>query len=416
MSIIPTTANRRNDARRRLTNVLCALALSWLLSASCLRAETLEIESPGNNANSFLIPAYAFDRGNARTFTSSWADAEPMVAFGGESPIVIEYDIDFPVTAEYALSINYAAADARPVQLFLDGKNAGTCCRSATGSWNTSGAQWESMTTLTIAQGKHTLKLQREGAFPHVVSLKFASSVALPEGWKQLRPNARALDSPPPVPAYVRYTADKVDTAALRRAIVDLMETFGAAYPRGGEYLKQLDGFESQAASSVGTTADVSQQRTTALAALRRRALLIDNPVVDFDKLLLIKRAANAPSLGLPRNWQSNSSLPHTGYDDEIATHSLAEEDGELLTLFKPADGRFVGDLDLHFDANRMLFSMPGDKGRWQVFEIGADGSGLRQLTGEQPDVDSYDACYLPSGQIVFTSTACFAGVPCVYG
>jgi len=272
------------------------------------------------------------------------------------------------------------------------------------------------MTTLTIAQGKHTLKLQREGAFPHVVSLKFASSVALPEGWKQLRPNARALDSPPPVPAYVRYTADKVDTAALRRAIVDLMETFGAAYPRGGEYLKQLDGFESQAASSVGTTADVSQQRTTALAALRRRALLIDNPVVDFDKLLLIKRAANAPSLGLPRNWQSNSSLPHTGYDDEIATHSLAEEDGELLTLFKPADGRFVGDLDLHFDANRMLFSMPGDKGRWQVFEIGADGSGLRQLTGEQPDVDSYDACYLPSGQIVFTSTACFAGVPCVYG
>ena len=40
----------------------------------------------------------------------------------------------------------------------------------------------------------------------------------------------------------------------------------------------------------------------------------------------------------------------------------------------------------------------------------------MRQLTGEQPDVDSYDACYLPDGRILFTSTACFIGVPCVYG
>ncbi len=378
-----------------------ATILSWLLFASVLWAQAPDegTELAANSANSFLIPAYAFERGNAKTFTTSWADAGPMVAFGGDSPIVIEYDIDFPVTAEYALSINYAAADARPVQLFLDGKNVGTCCRTATGSWNTSGAAWESTATLTIAQGKHTLKLQREGAFPHVVALQFASSVALPEGWQLVRPNARTLDSPPPVSAYVRYTADHVDTAALRRAIVDLMETLGAGYPRGGEYLKQLDALEGQAVSSLGTSADVSKQRTTALAALRRQALLVDNPVVDFDKLLLVKRAANAPSLGLPRNWESNSSLPHKGYDDEIVTHSLADEDGDLTTLFKPVDGRFVGDLDLHFDADRMLFSMPSDEGRWQVFEIGADGSGLRQLTGEQPDVDSYDACYLPTAR-----------------
>jgi len=59
---------------------------------------------------------------------------------------------------------------------------------------------------------------------------------------------------------------------------------------------------------------------------------------------------------------------------------------------------------------------MPGDNGHWQVFEIRSDGSGLRQLTGEQPDVDSYDACYLPNGKIVFTSTACFQAVPCTGG
>jgi formylglycine-generating enzyme required for sulfatase activity len=418
MSIVPTKVKGRHAALRLSANVLCALVLSWLLPATCIWAQTTdqEKESSVNPANSFLIPAFAFDRGNAKTFTTSWADAGPMVAFGGDSPVVIEYDIDFPATAEYALSINYAAADARPVQLFLDGKSVGMCCRTATGGWNTSGAKWESTTTLTITEGKHTLKLQREGAFPHVVSLKFESRVKFPEGWQLVRPNARTLDSPPPVPSYVRYTVDSVDAAALRRGIVDLMETFGSQYSRGGEYLKQLDVLEDRAESSTNNSAEVSKAQTESLVALRRQALLVDNPLLDFDRLLLIKRAANAPSLGLPRNWESNSSLPHNGYDDEIAIHSLADEDNELATLFKPADGRFVGDLDLHFDADRMLFSMPGDQGRWQVFEISADGSGLRQLTGEQPDVDSYDACYLPSGKIIFTSTACFIGVPCVYG
>jgi len=49
--------------------------------------------------------------------------------------------------------------------------------------------------------------------------------------------------------------------------------------------------------------------------------------------------------------------------------------------------------VDLRYDASKMLLSMRGPNGRWQVFEMGAGGSSPRQLTGEQPDVDSYDAC-----------------------
>ncbi len=73
--------------------------------------------------------------------------------------------------------------------------------------------------------------------------------------------------------------------------------------------------------------------------------------------------------------------------------------------------------MDLNFDADKMLFSMPGSNGRWQIWEIKADGTGLRQVTlGEEPDVDNYDPCYLPDGRIIFGSTACFHGVPCVGG
>jgi len=65
----------------------------------------------------------------------------------------------------------------------------------------------------------------------------------------------------------------------------------------------------------------------------------------------------------------------------------------------------------------RLLFSSVGSHNRWQIFELKADGTGLRQVTPtDQADFDNYDPCYLPSGKIIFGSTACFHGVPCVGG
>ena len=55
--------------------------------------------------------------------------------------------------------------------------------------------------------------------------------------------------------------------------------------------------------------------------------------------------------------------------------------------------------------------------GRWQIYELGVDGRGLRQVSSDDPaDVDNYDPCYLPDGRIIFCSTRCFQGVPCVGG
>ena len=35
---------------------------------------------------------------------------------------------------------------------------------------------------------------------------------------------------------------------------------------------------------------------------------------------------------------------------------------------------------------------------------------------GEEEDIDNYDACYLPDGRIIYDSTACYVGIPCVFG
>jgi len=119
----------------------------------------------------------------------------------------------------------------------------------------------------------------------------------------------------------------------------------------------------------------------------------------------------------LPQNWQGNCALPRNRYDNEIAILSLERPVGRLRAVYKPEKDWFVGDVDLHFDGGKMLFSMPGSHDRWQIWEIGLDGSGLRQVTpGEHVDVDNYDACYLADERIIFDSTRCFQGIPCVGG
>ena len=89
---------------------------------------------------------------------------------------------------------------------------------------------------------------------------------------------------------------------------------------------------------------------------LRAEALLA-NPLLDFRRLLLIKRKED--HLGLPQNWQGNCALPKSGYDNEIATLDLKDVAAGPKTLFRPVKNVFVGDVDLHWNAGKMLFRCP---------------------------------------------------------
>jgi len=198
-----------------------------------------------------------------------------------------------------------------------------------------------------------------------------------------------------------KHSGPDITVESLRRAVKDLAASFPDKYTKGAAYLARLD--------ALAKTPDEAK-----LTALAREALLA-NPLLSFDKLLLIKRASG--SNFLPRNWLSNTAIRKTGHTNEIAVLSPVSPDGELTTVFRPEKGVFVGDVDLHFDGTKMLFSMPNAKGEWQVHEVKVDGTGLRQVTpSEQPDVSNYDPCYLPDGNIMYTSTANMQGVPCIGG
>jgi hypothetical protein len=75
-----------------------------------------------------------------------------------------------------------------------------------------------------------------------------------------------------------------------------------------------------------------------------------------------------------------------------------------VSALTKFTDG-YVADCEVSFDGRRVLFARRGGETDpwWHICEIGADGTGLRQLTkGPYHDVQPN---YLPDGRIIFSSS-----------
>lgn len=214
---------------------------------------------------------------------------------------------------------------------------------------------------------------------------------------------------------------DLVDVPALGRAIEDL----AASDPQGcgrqraawSERLAEFAPLVPALKAGVAAGDESNVQRARSLVALKAEVLL-SNPVLGtFDDVLFVRRRITHSHLGLPANWEGNSSLPTTGWDNEIARFSWRDLRAGRQTVYAPDGGRFVGDLRLHYAADRLLFSMPGANGRWQVFEMSLEEPRPVELPLiVEPDVDNYDACYLPDGDLLFTSTAPFTGVPCVTG
>ncbi|HUS71557.1 MAG TPA: SUMF1/EgtB/PvdO family nonheme iron enzyme [Sedimentisphaerales bacterium] len=225
---------------------------------------------------------------------------------------------------------------------------------------------------------------------------------------------------------------EMVNLTALRRTIRDLMKTFPTKYTKGEDYLKALEHYKNRLPKIKEA---LKQKDKTALKKVEeivifQREALLANPLLNFDRLLLIKRKplgdprrAKEPDrgigkfVGMPQqsSWQLHT-MPNTdGWDNEICVLSKHKSrDSKLKTVYRPPGGRLVSEMDLHFDGEKLMFSMPDNRKFWQVFEINIDGTQLRQVSdAEQHDVHNFDSCYLPNGKIAYISTAPFQGVPC---
>ncbi len=148
----------------------------------------------------------------------------------------------------------------------------------------------------------------------------------------------------------------------------------------------------------------------------RVRSALLANPLLDVDQLLIVRRGAN--NLALPQNWQQQRDVNRKGLTNEIARLTHLRNEPLLQILHRATPGTYIGDLQLHWDARRLMFTGENDKRLHRVYEL--DLAAPERVT-ELPlipddDVDNYAGCWLADDSVLFLSNATFIGVPCVVG
>lgn len=157
-----------------------------------------------------------------------------------------------------------------------------------------------------------------------------------------------------------------------------------------------------------------------------KREILMANPLLDMDKLIVTRyqlgrgaRYVDPSSLGTqPNNWSCQLSASRGGYDAEIVEMSNLRGDKPVFrSIYKPSGDQVVTDVQLHWDADRMLFTSHDNHKHLQVFEVGVDGKNAKQVTNvPESDLEFFDAAYLPSGKMIVNTNLGYHGVPCVNG
>ncbi|MHC4251937.1 MAG: SUMF1/EgtB/PvdO family nonheme iron enzyme [Planctomycetota bacterium] len=194
----------------------------------------------------------------------------------------------------------------------------------------------------------------------------------------------------------------RINPDAFQRAFADLCKR----YP---EYAKKARAWKADVARIGGMKSAVERSGNRAeaekLLAFQRKVLVDNHPAVGFEKLLFIKRRGN---IGLTANWQGNDRLDKGKFDNEVMTLDIKDPGAEPKTVFRPPNSSYIGEIDLHWDAKKMIFSTNG-----RVCEVGLDGRGFRAVI---PNLNGYDPCYLPDERILFVSNSAWHAVPCVGG
>lgn len=160
-----------------------------------------------------------------------------------------------------------------------------------------------------------------------------------------------------------------------------------------------------------------------------RRKIAFSNPLLDFDRILFIKRHF----LPATATWGSDMLGNHM-CDQYYGFHAIPG--GGLFVLENPfrdkpiirniladsvcENGRFKGKRlqpggflspELSYDGNTILFAYTEakptrykwtEKSTFHIFKVNVDGSGLVQLT--DGPVNDFDPCWLPNGRIIFIS------------
>jgi len=245
--------------------------------------------------------------------------------------------------------------------------------------------------------------------------------------WMKQAAEVKTLDDLAPIRAAYRESSTLMlkltylnyfNAEAMERAINGYAAKYPAVYADKDALLARLAEVApvAEAARQEGSDPAAKLEAAQQVEALMD-AVYLRHPGVDFKEMLFVRRSKLSHS-GLPANWQGNSSVPLHGYVNDVVRAPIKQADGVMPQVVY-ASGSFIGDVDLHFDADRIVYSsgLKDQKG-WRILETRLDKPGVvTEITPpDMTDIDFYDPCYLPDGRLLFVATSGFHGVPCVTG
>lgn len=154
----------------------------------------------------------------------------------------------------------------------------------------------------------------------------------------------------------------------------------------------------------------------------------IDPAKLGFDEIVFVKRKPYS-SDHYYTDINNGTSPDRFLADNGIYVYNLRTrlERPIIRAADLPGGKGFIGKISLSFDAKKVLFDFRENPGAgFRIWEVNVDGAGLRQVSKPPADeaekvarwhsgwhTDDIHPCYLPDGDIIFSSTRCEHTVLC---
>ena len=206
---------------------------------------------------------------------------------------------------------------------------------------------------------------------------------------------------------------------------LDEVEVFGQADPAKNIALKRPADQSSTSEWSVGRAAAEPAAGPAAgpaapPAAWSPSEAPLPPDAMAFDEILFVKRKPYSSDhyyTDIDNGTSGDRFLPANGiYVYNLRTN---EERPVVTAAAMPGGKGFIGKISLSFDARKVLFDFRENPGAgFRIWEVGVDGTGLRQVSHPPADeaekvarwnpgwhTDDVHPNYLPDGKIIFSST-----------
>ena len=129
----------------------------------------------GQRTGLILVEAEDFVRGNVTKDTTTHGVGIGVLVNRGEQPNFAEYEFDLPQAGPYQIELRYAAAESRPCQLSVNGRELkANAAAKTTGGWYPKEQSWHMEGVFELPAGKIVLRLQHPIYFPHIDKLLLA--------------------------------------------------------------------------------------------------------------------------------------------------------------------------------------------------------------------------------------------------